>query len=172
MTWSSRFAGHRPGIDGPSGVFLDANGAAADVLAQPAMAFLRDDEAQLAAPRLFTSGAEVPLLQLPEGLTAWDGHVFVGTYNYVHPSDSRIFVFDSRTGALEHTIGGTAGQELVSAGPILGLTIDPHTGDLLAAANGIGDILRIENPASDHPTVIDPALIVLKEPRVGPAWPV
>jgi sugar lactone lactonase YvrE len=132
---------------------LGGNGVLDDALGKPPMTFIRHDEAQLATPRIFASTADVPLLQLPEGITAWDGHVFVGTYNYVTPSDSRIFVFNSHTGALEHTIGGKAGQELVSAGPLLGLTIDPQTGDLLAAANGVGDILRIQNPAGDNPTI-------------------
>src|SRR4051812_11240155 len=114
----------------------------------PALGFLHHNEARLVSPRIFTSNAEVPGLQLPEGITAWDGHVFSGTYNYTNPGASRIFVFDSKTGALQHTIGGDAGQELVSAGPILGLTINPQTGDLFASSNGTGNILRIEDPAS------------------------
>src|SRR4051812_46631735 len=122
-------------------------------LGHPAMDFIRHDEAQAAKPSIFASAEEVPLLQYPEGLTAWNGHVFVGTYNFINPSNARIFVLDAKTGTLQHTIGGSAGQELVSAGPLLGLTINQRTGDLFAAANGAGYILRIQDPASDHPTI-------------------
>src|SRR4051812_19994932 len=110
-------------------------------LCHPALSFVRHAEAQTTNPSIFTSSEDVPLLQYPEGITAWNGHVFVGTYNFVNPSDARILVLNAKTGALQHTIGGSAGQELVSAGPLLGLTIDQRTGDLFAAANGAGYIL-------------------------------
>ena len=117
------------------------------------MRFIHHGYEEVAAPRIFASNTDVPELQLPEGITAWQGHVFVGTYNYVNPTDSRIFVFDSKTGVLEQTIGGKPGQELVSQGQLLGLTIDQRTGDLFASANGSGNILRIQHPASDNPTI-------------------
>lgn len=103
--------------------------------------------------RIFASSTDVPLLQLPEGLTSTKEHVFVGTYNYVTPQNSRIFVFDAETGDLEDTIGGKPGQELVSAGALLGLSIHPVTEDLYANANGAGNILRIRQPASGEPEI-------------------
>src|SRR5690349_10974851 len=63
-----------------------------------AIRFIHHSEAQLVSPRTFVSNADVPLLQYPEGITSWDGRVFVGTYNFVNPGDSRIFVFNSQTG--------------------------------------------------------------------------
>ncbi len=124
------------------------------ILSTPlAMRFIHHNEAKLVGPRTFASNSNIPLLQYPEGITSWDGHVFVGTYNFVSPGNSRIFVFNAQTGALEHSIGDSTGQELVSAGPLLGLTINPGTGDLFAAANGTGNILRVENPASANPTI-------------------
>src|SRR5690349_24903246 len=68
--------------------------------------------------KVFVSSANIPLLRNPEGITAWYKHVFVGTYNYQQPNDSRIFVFDADTGSLESTIGDKPGQELVSAGAV------------------------------------------------------
>ena len=103
--------------------------------------------------RIFASSLDVPLLQLPEGLTSTEEHVFVGTYNYVTPRNSRIFVFGAKTGDLQDTIGGKPGQELVSAGALLGLGIDPDTRDLYANANGSGNVLRIRRPASGEPEI-------------------
>ena len=102
---------------------------------------------------VFASSNTVPLLQYPEGLTSWDGKVYVATYNVVTPTDSRIFVFDAATGRLLHTIGGKPGQELVSSNYLLGLTIDHRTGDLYVGANGNGQILRIQHPDSDNPRI-------------------
>ncbi len=102
--------------------------------------------------RVFASSNAIPLLQFPEGITNWDGKVYVATFNVATPSNSRIFVFNKQ-GKLLHTLGGKPGQKLISKGPLLGLTINRRTGDLFAAANGIGDILRIQNPGSDHPHV-------------------
>jgi hypothetical protein len=87
-------------------------------------------------------------LQYPEGITSWNGVVYTATYNVVNPSDSRIFAYSASTGQLLNTIGGNSGQGLVSAGALLGLTIDTNTGDLYAAANFTGQILRIQNPTS------------------------
>ena len=103
--------------------------------------------------KVFVSSAEVPFLQFPEGITAWREHVYVGTYNFINPADSRIFVFEAESGALKNTLGGKPGQELISAGAILGLAINPDTGDLYAAANGAGNILRIQRPASATPEI-------------------
>lgn len=102
--------------------------------------------------RVFVSSQSVPLLQFPEGITYWNGRVYVATYNVATASDTRIFVFDLK-GQLLHTLGGRPGQELISSGPLLGLTINRSTGDLFAAGNGIGDILRIQHPDSDNPRV-------------------
>jgi sugar lactone lactonase YvrE len=103
--------------------------------------------------RIFASSSDVALLRYPEGLTATEQHVFVGTYNFTSAKDNRIFVFDANTGELQHTIGGTSAQELVSAGAILGLSIQPDTTDLYANSNGTGNVLRIRRPASGDPEV-------------------
>jgi sugar lactone lactonase YvrE len=96
---------------------------------------------------VFASSSTVPLLQYPEGLTSWQGKVYVATMDFTGPRN-HILVFDASTGQLLHTLGDTAPQQDISAGPINGLTIDPSTGDLYAAANGIGYILRIHNPTA------------------------
>ena len=102
---------------------------------------------------IFASNTEVPSLQFPEGLTSWKGHVFVGTYNIENPTSSRILVFNAKTGELEQTIGDKPGQELVNSGALLGLSINPTTGNLYANANQAGYVLRIQNPASDNPEI-------------------
>jgi len=96
---------------------------------------------------VLASSTTVPLLQYPEGLTSWKGKIYVATYN-VTGASNHILVFDAATGTLLNTLGDLPGQEDISAGPINGLTIDQSTGDLYAAANGIGYILRIQNPNS------------------------
>src|SRR5579884_2404413 len=97
---------------------------------------------------VFASSSTVPFLQFPEGLTSWKGMVYVATYNVNSGVSNHILVFDAATGKLLNTLGDQAGQQDISAGPINGLTIDQSTGDLYAAANGIGYILRIQNPNS------------------------
>jgi sugar lactone lactonase YvrE len=94
----------------------------------------------------FASSATTPLLQFPEGITSWDNRVYVATFNVNAPTNSRIFIFNASNGHLLGTIGGQPGQELVSANILLGLTVNPSTGDLYVAANGAGEILRIQNP--------------------------
>ena len=94
----------------------------------------------------FASSSTTPLLQFPEGITSWDNKVYVATYNVNAPTSSRIFIFNVSNGQLLRTIGGQPGQQLVSANVLLGLTINPSTGDLFVAANGAGEILRIQNP--------------------------
>ncbi len=102
---------------------------------------------------IFASSNTIPLLQFPEGITSWQNKIYVSTYNVNAPSSSRIFVFDASNGKLKRTIGGQPGQELVSANVLLGLTIDHNTGDLYVGANGAGQILRIQKPDSDKPTI-------------------
>jgi sugar lactone lactonase YvrE len=69
------------------------------------------------------------------------------------PQNSRIFVFDAATGDLQDTIGDKPGQDLVSAGALLGLSIHPDTEDLYANANQAGNILRIRRPSSGEPEI-------------------
>ncbi len=102
--------------------------------------------------RVFTSSTKVPLLQFPEGITSWHGKIYVGAYNVVTPTDSRIFVYNEK-GKLLCQLGGQPGQELISSGQLLGLTINRETGDLFANANGTGNVLRIHNPGCEHATV-------------------
>lgn len=111
-------------------------------------AFTDDHETVLA------SSSTQSLLQFPEGLTSWNGKIYVATMNDVNTSghDNRIFVFDTQ-GNLVNTIGDQPGQDLVNTGGINGLTIDRNTGDLYVAANIHGQILRIQNPASPNPTI-------------------
>lgn len=111
-----------------------------------------DDNAK-SSGTVFASSNTVPLLQFPEGITSWNNKVYVATYNVNAPSSSRIFVFNADNGKLLSTIGDKPGQELVSANILLGLTIDHKTGDLYAGANGAGQILHIQNPASNTPKI-------------------
>lgn len=101
----------------------------------------------------FASSDSIPLLQFPEGITSWDNRVYVATFNVNSPSNSRIFVFNATTGKLLNTLGGQPGQELISAGALLGLTINRQTGDLFVAANFTGNILEVHNPESNNPQV-------------------
>ena len=102
---------------------------------------------------VFASSSTTSLLQFPEGLTSWQGKVYVATYNVNSGASNHILVFDASTGSLLNTLGDQPGQQDVSAGPINGLTIDQSTGDLYAAANGIGYILRIHNPGKPNAQV-------------------
>jgi sugar lactone lactonase YvrE len=102
--------------------------------------------------RVFASSNTIPLLQYPEGITSWQGKIYVGAYNVVTPTNSRIFVFNDK-GKLLCQLGGQPGQQLISSGQLLGLTINHKTGDLFAAANGTGNILRIHNPGCSNPKV-------------------
>lgn len=119
---------------------------------QAAYADHPEDYRQLPA-KVFASSDQFPNLVLPEGITSDGDHVYVGTYNVVSPQDSRIFVFDAESGKLENTIGGNPGEELISAGALLGLTIDKRNGDLYAANNFTSEIVRIQNPGAPHPEV-------------------
>jgi sugar lactone lactonase YvrE len=101
---------------------------------------------------VLSSSDAIPLLQYPEGITAFGNRIYVATLNYVDTTQNRIFVFDDN-GALVHTIGDKPGQELVANGAINGLIIQKNTGDLYAASNATGNILRIQNPNSDNPTI-------------------
>ncbi len=101
----------------------------------------------------FASSDSIPLLQFPEGITSWDNRIYVATFNVISPSDSRIFVFNATTGKLLNTLGGQPGQGLISAGALLGLTINRQTGDLYVAANITGNILKVQNPESNNPQV-------------------
>jgi sugar lactone lactonase YvrE len=101
---------------------------------------------------VFASSEDVPDLMFPEGLTSWGDKVYVATFNVAAPTRSRIFVF-STSGRLIRTLGGVPGEELISAGPLLGLTIDPRTGDLYAAANSTQQVLRIRKPSTGQPQV-------------------
>ncbi len=102
---------------------------------------------------LFTSSDTVPNLQFPEGITSWKNKIYTATYNVADPHSSRILVFSASTGELLNTLGGKPGQELISAGALLGLTIDRNTGNLYCAANFAGEILQIRNPDSDTPQI-------------------
>ncbi|HMA37088.1 MAG TPA: SMP-30/gluconolactonase/LRE family protein [Chloroflexia bacterium] len=102
---------------------------------------------------VFASSNSNPFLQFPEGITSWHEKVYIATYNIVSPQDSRILVYNAQSGHLMKMIGGRPGEELISNGFLLGLTIDPSTGDLYAAANENAQILRIQNPESDNPQV-------------------
>ena len=102
--------------------------------------------------RVFASSNTIPLLQFPEGITNWQGKIYVGAYNVATPTNSRIFVFNDK-GRLLCQLGGQPGQQLISSGQLLGLTINRNTGDLFASANGTGNILRIHNPGCSHPAV-------------------
>ncbi len=102
---------------------------------------------------IFASSDTVPNLQFPEGITSWKNKVYTATYNVADPHSSRILVFDASTGELVNTLGGKPGQELISAGALLGLTIDRKIGDLYCAANFAGEILQIRNPDSDTPQI-------------------
>jgi hypothetical protein len=103
---------------------------------------------------VLASSSTQSLLQFPEGLTSWNGKIYAATLNIVNTSghDNRIFVFDTM-GNLVNTIGDKPGQDLVNTGGINGLTIDRNTGDLYVAANINGQILRIQNPDSQNPTI-------------------
>jgi len=124
-------------------LFANVQGASVKAAASPASP---------AQGRVFTSSTKVPLLQFPEGITNWHGKIYVGAYNVVTPTDSRIFVYNEK-GTLLCQLGGQPGQELISSGQLLGLTINRETGDLFANANGTGNVLRIHNPGCEHATV-------------------
>jgi DNA-binding beta-propeller fold protein YncE len=104
---------------------------------------------------VFASSDQYPDLILPEGLTSWHNKMYVGTYNVVDPTHSRIMVFNAQSGHLLRELGGgnTPGDDLISNGALLGLTIDPATGDLFCSNNFSGNILRIQNPGSAHPRI-------------------
>src|SRR5260370_18209301 len=102
---------------------------------------------------VLASSSTTSLLQFPEGLTSWQGKVYVATYNVNSGASNHILVFDASTGKLLNTLGDQPGQQDISAGPINGLTIDQSTGDLYAAANVIGYILRIHNPGKPNAQV-------------------
>ncbi len=105
------------------------------------------------AGTIFASSTTTPQLQLPEGLTSWNNNIFVSDFDVNAPQNSRILDYDAKNGKLKHVIGGTPSTQLVGQGPLLGLTIDPSTGYLYVAANGIGKVLQIQRPASDNPQV-------------------
>ena len=119
--------------------------------------------------KVLVSSIDLPLLQFPEGITSWHGKVYVGTFNFLNPKGTRIFVFNAHTGKLLHTLGDPTkpGQALISNGAILGLTINHATGDLFAAGNEKGYIVRIHEPDSDHPEVS----IYATYPNDAPASP-
>lgn len=102
---------------------------------------------------VFASSETVPLLQFPEGLVAWHNKLYSATYNVINPQDSRIFIFNASNGKLERTLGGKPGQELISAGALLGLTVNPANGDLFAAGNFTGQIIRIAHADTGNPHV-------------------
>jgi sugar lactone lactonase YvrE len=101
----------------------------------------------------FVTNVQVPLLQYPEGLTSWNNILYVGTYNIVNPTQTRIFAFNLYTGQLLNTIGGQPGQQLVSQGADVGLSVNQQTGDLFVNANQAGNVLRIHDPLSPNPQI-------------------
>lgn len=101
---------------------------------------------------VFASSTTTPQLQYPEGITSWHEKVYVSTYNIASPEDSRVLVFNANNGHLMRALGDRPGEELLRS-PLLGLTIDPRTGDLYACSNFSGQILRIRHPESAHPDV-------------------
>jgi sugar lactone lactonase YvrE len=104
---------------------------------------------------VFASSEQYSDLILPEGLTSWHEKLYVGTYNVADPTHSRILVFNAASGHLIHELGGghNPGEDLISNGALLGLIINPATGDLFCSNNFSGNILRIQNPGSAHPQV-------------------
>lgn len=90
---------------------------------------------------VIASSTQISNLVLPEGITSFEDHLYVGTYNVFTPGASRVFVLNT-DGQLINEIGG----ELVASGALLGLTINKRTGDLFVAANTNSQILRIQDP--------------------------
>ncbi|GAC1354980.1 MAG: hypothetical protein NVSMB38_34570 [Ktedonobacteraceae bacterium] len=86
-------------------------------------------------------------------MTSWHGRVYVSDFDIVSPHSSRILVFNADGSQLIQVLGGKPGEELISNGALLGLTIDRRTRTLYAAANTTGQILQIRNPESLHPHV-------------------
>ena len=101
---------------------------------------------------VFATSQNIPALQYPEGITSWHNKIYVGTYDFVAPQNSRILVFNAQSGHLMRALGDRAGEELLRS-PLLGLTINQNSGDLYAASNFTGQVLRIQNPQSNNPTV-------------------
>lgn len=130
-------------------------GAGCSSLAQAAQSSTPSPTLTLTLPvpeAVFASSQTIPLLQYPEGITSWRGDLYTAMYNVATPSDSRILVFNTASNLIA-TLGGKPGQELISEGPLLGLTIDPRTGYLYCAANGIGKIFLMKQPTSSTPQI-------------------
>jgi len=106
--------------------------------------------------RVFASSEQIPLLEYPEGIIAGNERVYVSTYNTPNPQDTRIFVFNYQ-GQLLNTLGDSPDEQKFFSrakfGGLLGLALDPKTDDLFAAANALGDILRIQNPNTPNPQI-------------------
>jgi hypothetical protein len=83
--------------------------------------------------RVIASSTHFSNLVLPEGITSYNNHIYIGAYNVITPSAPRIFVFDTE-GQLINEIGGNPGEQLVGSGALLGLTIDQQNGHLYVAA--------------------------------------
>ena len=97
--------------------------------------------------------ATTPGLAYPEGLTSFRGRLYIGTYQVAQANSSRIFVVEPGSGVVVNVLGAAPGQELIAAAPLLGLAVDPLTGDLFVGANGLGEVLRVHNPTKPDATV-------------------
>lgn len=103
--------------------------------------------------RVVVDSTTVPGLAYPEGLTAFRGRLYIGTYQVAQPNSSRIFVVEPGSGHVVNVLGAAPGQELIAAAPLLGLAVDPISGDLFVGANGLGEVLRVHNPTQPDATV-------------------
>ncbi|MCW2776839.1 MAG: Gluconolactonase [Frankiales bacterium] len=103
--------------------------------------------------RVVVDSRTVPGLAYPEGLASFRGRLYVGTYQVAQADSSRVFVVEPETGRVVNVLGGRPGQELIAAAPLLGLAVDPRTGDLFVGANGLGEVLRVHEPTRPDATV-------------------
>lgn len=112
----------------------------------------RADSSAPSQGNIFASSDQLPDLQYPETVITAKDRVYVTTYNTVNVNDNHIYVFDKK-GKLLNNIGATPDQQKYFTAGLLGLTIKPKTGDLYVAANGTGNILRIQNPHQPNPKI-------------------
>ncbi len=112
----------------------------------------RADSSAPSQGNIFASSDQLPDLQYPETVITDKERVYVTTYNTVNVNDNHIYVFDKK-GKLLNDIGATPDQQKYFTAGLLGLAIKPKTGDLYVAANGTGNILRIQNPAWPNPKI-------------------
>jgi sugar lactone lactonase YvrE len=112
----------------------------------------RADDSAVSQGTIFASSNQLPDLQYPETVITDKDLVYVTTYNTVDANNNHIYVFDKK-GKLLNDIGATSNQQKYFTAGLLGLAIEPKTGDLYVAANGTGNILRIQNPDKPNPKI-------------------